>query len=126
MRFTYLITLLLFFAPTDTKADERNVFYGTWGTVKQCSNEPVKQGGTLLSEPIEISRNWFRQGNVWCSLSWGPIENRATGKFAAANAQCGEDTVRVYFLGMELYDSKLTMRWNFAQRSSPLMRCPDL
>lgn len=121
MRYAFLIVLLAFPAA----ADERAVFYGTWGTAKQCSRAPVKPGGTVLAAPFEISPEWLRQGQIWCRLSWFPIEPRGDGFFSGARAQCGEDTVRDYMLGVELSGGELTLRWDFPLSSGPLARCPD-
>ncbi|MEM8795847.1 MAG: hypothetical protein AAGE61_09800 [Pseudomonadota bacterium] len=104
--------------------DGHKTFYGTWGTEKQCAREPIKEGGTVLSEPFEIDREWLRQGTFFCRLNWGPIEKRQDGVFTGANAQCGEDSVRGYFLGFVLSNDQLTVRWDFPQSNGPLDRCP--
>lgn len=118
--FVYLIVLA-----SPTSATERTIFYGTWGTEKQCARKPIKPGGTVLSAPFELNEHWLRQGGQWCRLNWGPIEKRARGFFTAANAQCGEDNVQGYFLGIELKNGDLTLFWNFWQSNGPLMRCVD-
>ncbi|KAB7614696.1 hypothetical protein F9L33_08685 [Amylibacter sp. SFDW26] len=122
MRYVFLIVLLAFPAAA---ADKREVFYGTWGTPKQCSRETIKSGGTVLSEPFEISADWLKQGQLWCRLNWYPIEIREDGFFSGAFAQCGEDSVRDYSLGMVLSDNSLTLRWDFPLSNGPLMRCSD-
>lgn len=124
MRYILLITLFTFALTAETIAGEREVFFGTWGTLKQCSRAPIKPEGTVLSEPFEISSHWLRHGNLWCSLNWGPVEARKNGFFTAAHAQCGEDSVRAYFLGLELSGSNLRLRWSFPQLSGLLARCP--
>ena len=118
-----LILLILLFA-TPAAADERELFYGTWGTAKQCAREPIKTGGTVLAEPFEISREWLRQGQLWCRLDWYPIAPRGNGYFTGASARCGEDAVRDYLLGMELSDSELTLRWDVLHKNGPLQKCP--
>ncbi len=105
-------------------AEEREIFYGTWGTPKQCAREPIKAGGTVLAEPFEISSDWLKQGQLWCRLNWFPIEVRKDGLFSGAQAQCGEDSVRDYLLGMRLSNDKLTLRWGFPLSNGPLKRCP--
>ncbi|MEO1066561.1 MAG: hypothetical protein AAFW47_04200 [Pseudomonadota bacterium] len=112
-------------AATGAVADDRSVFYGTWGTAKQCAREPIKPGGTVLAQPFEINEQWLRQGQYWCRLSWYPIEPRGDGFFSGARAQCGEDSVQGYSLGMVLSDEKeLTLRWGFPTKNGPLNRCP--
>ena len=93
----------------DASVDERKQFYASWGTPKQCARTPIKPGGTVLSQLYEISSKWLRQGSLWCSLNWGPLEFRKDSIFTAAHAQCGEDTLRSYFLGMELFGDKLRL-----------------
>ncbi|MEM1420138.1 MAG: hypothetical protein AAF661_03225 [Pseudomonadota bacterium] len=117
-------SLLLFaiLAPP-ASADERELFYGTWGTPAQCARAPIKPGGTVLAEPFEIGEEWLRHGQIWCRLRWFPVEPRASGFFTGANAQCGEDAVRGYFLGMVLEDGDLTLRWDFPLSNGPLSRC---
>ncbi|MBO6755967.1 MAG: hypothetical protein JJ902_06545 [Roseibium sp.] len=104
-------------------AADRTAFYGTWGTAKQCAREPIKPGGSVLAEPFEISSKWLRHGQLWCRLSWGPMESRPGGLFTAAHALCGEDTVRPYFLGLILTGDDLTLRWDFPVSNGPLKRC---
>ncbi len=120
MRYAFLILLLA----TPAVADERDVFYGTWGTSKQCSRAPIKPGGTVLAEPFKISSDWLEQGQIWCRLKWYPMQRREGGVFTAAQAQCGEDSVRDYYLRMELSDDRLTLRWNFLLSNGPMVRCP--
>jgi len=121
MRIAVLIALFTFPA---IAAEERENFYGTWGTEKQCARVPLKPGVTVLAEPFEIRPGWLRQGTHWCRLKWGPIEARENGFFTAAHASCGEDAVRDYFLGMELSSGELTLRWDFPHSNGPLARCP--
>lgn len=105
-------------------ADEREVFFGTWGTERQCARQPIAPGGTVLAEPFEINAQWLRQGRIWCRLNWFPIERREDGWFSGAHAQCGEDAVATYLLGMVLSDGELTLRWGFPLSNGPLARCP--
>ncbi len=124
MRSTVVIIALALIA-TPAVAGERSVFFGTWGTAKQCAREPIRSGGTVLAEPFVIGANWLKQGQHWCRLRWGPLEVRDDGFFTAAHAQCGEDAVRGYFLGMILLGEDLTLRWDFPVSNGPLQRCPD-
>lgn len=99
------------------------MFYGHWGTQAQCDKKSIKPGGTVLSAPFEIDKRWFKQGQQWCLLNWGVIEKRKNGYFTAANALCGEDAPQSYFLGLELKNNELTLRWDFPRKNGPLMRC---
>ena len=123
MRFALLITLPFLFA-SHAAADSRNALYGTWGTTKQCSRLPIKPGGTVLAEPFVIGPDSLKQGQFWCRLSWGPMDTREDGFFTAADARCGEDSARGYYLGMVLVGDELTLRWNFPVSNGPLRRCP--
>ena len=122
MRLPLLIASIALLA-VPAAADDRAVFYGTWGTAKQCSRAPIKPGGTVLSEPFVISAEWLRQGRFWCRLRWGPMEPRKDGFFTGAHTQCGEDGARGYFLGMVLSGDNLTLRWDFPLSNGPLRRC---
>lgn len=123
MRTVFLILLLIFPAKA-LAADKHEAFYGTWGTVKQCAREPIKQGGTFLAEPFEISKRWLKKGQLYCSLNWAAIDTRKNGFFTGAHAICGEDSLRGYFVGMELSGEDLTLRWDFPLSNGPLARCP--
>jgi len=116
--------VLLAFPVASAAADEREVFYGTWGTEKQCARAPIQDGVDVLAEPFVIDSRWLKQGWHYCSLRWGPIEAREDGFFTGAHAQCGEDSVRGYFLGMDLSGDNLTLRWEFPHSNGPLARCP--
>lgn len=122
MRFAFLFVLLTI-QILPAAAGDRDVFFGTWGTEKQCQRHPVKPGGTVRAEPFEIDARWLRQGRLWCRLDWGPVEPRSDGLFTAAFAQCGEDSVRQYLLGLILTGDELTLRWNFPISNGPLKRC---
>ena len=131
MRQSHLLLafLLMIFVPgiaTPSNADERAILYGEWGTAKQCARQPIKQDGTRLAQPYELDATWLKQGNLYCQLNWGPIEHRGGGSgiFTAAHAACGEDTIRSYFLGIELRDQQLRLSWGFPNFSPPLSRCP--
>lgn len=121
MRLPLVITLMIVIA-VPAAAGDRAVFYGTWGTAKQCARAPVKPVGTVLSEPFVIGPEWLRQGRFWCRLRWGPIEPRENGVFTGADALCGEDATRGYFLGMILNGGDLTLRWDFPLSNGPLRR----
>ncbi|MEM6934565.1 MAG: hypothetical protein AAF526_13425 [Pseudomonadota bacterium] len=121
MRSAILIALLAFPAT----GEQRDIFYGPWGTAKQCSRLPVIAGGTVLAEPFVISSDWLKQGSLWCRLDWFPIEPRDDGLFTGAYAQCGEDSVQNYILGMYLSGDELTLRWNVLLSNGPLARCTD-
>lgn len=117
-----LLLIVLFTGPAN--ADDHEQFLGIWGTADQCARAPIKPGGTVLAAPFEIGRLWLKQGQLWCKLDWGPVEIGDDGAFTAAMAQCGEDSVRGYFIGMRLVGDALTLRWNFPHQNGPLRRCP--
>lgn len=117
-----LLLMALFVSPAN--AGDHDRFLGTWGTAEQCARAPIKPGGTVLAAPFEIGRVWMKQGQLWCSLDWGPVETMDDGAFTAATAQCGEDSVRGYFLGLRLTGDELTLRWDFPHSNGPLRRCP--
>lgn len=121
MRWTLLFTFLTL--PTIAAADAREQFYGTWGTAKQCAKDPIKEGLTVRAQPFEITDEWLKQGQLWCRLDWFPVEPREDSVFTGAYAQCGEDAVRGYILGMRLSDEKLTLRWDVLLSNGPLARC---
>lgn len=122
MRHALIFTLFAF--PAAAAADERQALYGVWGTADQCAQTPIQPGGTVLANPFEISTRWLKHGSHWCSLKWGPLETRENGLFTGAHAQCGEDSVRGYFIGMSLSGEDLTLRWDFPLSNGPLSRCP--
>jgi len=122
MRLRVLIAFIALLTAS-VAADDRTVFYGAWGTAKQCARAPIRPGGTVLAEPFVIDSEWLRQGRFWCRLSWGPVEPRENGFFTGARAQCGEDAARGYFLGMILSGNDLTLRWDFPLSNGPLRRC---
>ena len=119
MRFVVFLILLTIPAA----ADERKPFYGTWGTAKQCAGAPIKQGGTVAAEPFVIDAEWLKHGQIWCRLTWFPVEQRGKDTFTGARAQCGEDSVRAYVLNMNLNNGELTLQWDFPLSNGPLARC---
>ncbi|MEO1456818.1 MAG: hypothetical protein AAFV49_04505 [Pseudomonadota bacterium] len=106
-------------------AGERDAFYGTWGTEKQCAGEPITPRGTVPAAPYVIGPDWLRHGRTWCRLAWYPLQPREDGMFTAAEAQCGEDSVRDYFLRMERVGETLILRWDFLLTTGPMRQCPD-
>jgi len=123
MRHLLFIALHFLLVLPEAAAEDHQKFFGTWGTEKQCARDPIQPGGTVLAHPYEISKEWLRQGDLWCLLSWGPVEQRSTGHFTGAYARCGEDSVRQYFLGMALSGDQLTLRWNILTTNGPLKIC---
>ena len=117
------VALFLILLPLSAGAEGREAFYGTWGTEQQCAGAPIKPGGTVLAQPFEIDRDWLRQGRLWCRLDWFPVEHRIGGFFTGAYAQCGEDSVQTYLVGMKLRDDNLQLRWNVFTSNGPLKRC---
>jgi len=126
MRYTFLLSLfalIAFPSIASADADARKPFYGTWGTAKQCARKPIKAGGTVLAQPFEISPQWLKQGQLWCSLKWFPTASLESGLASGATAQCGEDSVRDYLLGFKLSKDKLNIRWDLFLNNGPLARC---
>ena len=122
IKFTLFIALT-FLSAFPASGMTHDMFFGSWGTKAQCEGEPIKPGGTVLSAPFEIDKLWLKQGQQWCALNWGVIEKRKDGFFTAANALCGEDSPQSYFLGLELKEQNLTLKWDFPRSNGPLMRC---
>ena len=118
-----LSAAVLLVGGSSASADPKQQFLGVWGTEAQCNREPIKDGGTVLAEPYEIGAQWLKHGDLWCSLSWGPVEDREGEYFTLATAKCGEDSVLDYLLGMTLADEMLTLRWDITLRNGPLQRC---
>ena len=118
------LTICVLCSTSFSLANERTALYGTWGTEKQCSGAPIKQGGTVLSAPFVINQQWMQHGQLWCKLNWFPIEKRKNGIFTGARAQCGEDSIRSYSIGMELSGEELVLRWDFPHKNGPLKQCP--
>lgn len=102
---------------------EHEPLYGTWGTEAQCARALLLPGGTKLAEPVQIDADWLRQGQLWCRLAWFPVSQRPDGLFTGAFAQCGEDAVRDYRLGLFLENDMLTLRWTLTYAQGPLHRC---
>ncbi len=121
----FIITLLSTLPATASANEARVALYGTWGTDAQCERKPIQEGGTVLAEPFKINARWLIQGWHACSLKWGPTDIRENGIFTGAHAQCGEDSVRGYFIGMTLSGEQLTLRWDFPISKGPLKRCPQ-
>lgn len=119
----YFLFLFCLLVPSVLHAEERERLLGTWGTEKQCSRSLILDRGTVRAEPFEISANWLKHGDLWCKLTWFPVEKRANGFFTGAFAACGEDAVRNYLLGMVMADDTLTLRWDFPIKNGPLDRC---
>ena len=125
MRWIVFTTGLVIFTKTLAWADEakHQPFYGTWGTHQQCARTAIVDGGSVMHEPFEIGPVWLKQGKLWCQLNWGPLDGQNGRYFTAAHAQCGEDSVRGYFLRMQLVEGQLQLRWEFPISNGPLQRC---
>ena len=119
------LALFLTLLAAPAMSDERQPFHGIWGTPQQCSHMPIKPGGTVRAMPFRIDGEWLRQGGHWCRLEWFPVQHRDGKAFTAARAFCGEDSVRDYYLRMELDGDALTLRWDMRIANGPLGRCPS-
>ena len=123
MRSAFAIILFALLT-TSAFAADRTQLFGVWGTPEQCARLPLKPGGTKLAEPFEIDRDWLKHGRFGCKLTWGPVAETEDGLFTIAQAQCGEDAVQGYRVGMVLAGEELTLRWAFPLANGPLKRCP--
>lgn len=108
----YLIPFILLASPT-AASDKYAEFYGTWGTSNQCAKAPIIAGGTQLAAPFKIGPEWLQHGQIYCSLTWGPVSDRDDGRFTIATAKCGEDAVRGYTLGLTRAGESLELTWDF-------------
>lgn len=109
--------------PAAAVADDHAAFFGAWGSPSQCARALLIPDGSVAAEPFVIGPQWLKHGRIWCSLSWFSVEPRENGLFSGAYAQCGEDSVRAYRLGMEIVGDRLMLRWDF-RLVGPLSRCP--
>jgi len=123
--FVFAIASFLSLFVTSSFAEDRESFYGTWGTEKQCSRKPIIEGGTFLAEPFEIGAEWLKHGQLWCSITWYPVGERENGtRFTNAHARCGEDSVRDYLMRFTLSDkNELTISWDLTTKKGPLNQC---
>jgi hypothetical protein len=117
----YVIVIGLLASPAF--AEDRSVFYDTWGDDMQCAGAPLQPGGTVMAAPFELTPGWLVQRGLWCRLTWFPVEAGRDEVRSGAYAQCGEDSVRDYILGMRLEDDRLTLHWDFLTSNGPLRRC---
>ncbi len=119
----YLLAAFLALAALSAEADDRTALYGTWGSPGQCAGDVLVPGGSKRAEPFEIRAGWLRQGDMWCLLSWFPVQPRDDGLFATARARCGEDSVQGYRVDMVLDSDVLTLIWDEGLINDGLARC---
>ena len=77
----------------------------------------------MFAAPFEIDDAFLKHGDIWCRLTWSPIEQRDGGLVTGALALCGEDSVQGYQLGLTLAEEELTLRWSLLQSNRGLVRC---
>ena len=108
-------------------ADALDPIFGRWGSPAQCAGAIMVPGGSKRAEAIVISRDWLRQGAIWCRLIWFEPQQRDSGLYAGARAGCGEDAARFYWLGLSLDQTPpepmLTVIWDESLVNGPMARC---
>ncbi len=94
----------------------------TWGSPGQCAAAGA-DSAALHRHPFEISREWLRQGPIYCYLTWLSNQELADGSETQVFAQCGEDTLREYRVFFLLRDQRLQIRWSENFTTAELERC---
>ena len=64
-RHRLIVLFLVCIGTLHANADPHGAIHGTWGTQKQCEQEPIKAGGTRLAQPFTIDAQWLRHGQLW-------------------------------------------------------------
>lgn len=98
---------------------------GLWGTSAQCQELPILTGGTLRAAPFDVSLDWLNQRDLWCRLTWFPSQDNGPSLYTRAQAICGEDGNRGYWLSFvyEKSTDALTLFWDETLKNGPLARC---
>ena len=96
---------------------------GTWGTARQCAAHKSGRVDDPRLFPYIITRDWIKQGFIYCYLAWYEQTGDAVGNQAFAFAQCGEDHLRDYQLEMNLHDGKLRIQWSQDFTTRELQAC---
>lgn len=119
-----VLALTVFFLVVPfASSQEEDVFYGEWGTRKQCSGEPLIKGGSKTAAPFDIRSDWLGHGGIWCRLHWVSVVSIQDGTSGFARAVCGEDDTRDYVVSLLLAKGVLTLTWDQWLENGPLMRC---
>lgn len=85
---------------------------GIWGTSYQCAAHEAGEKDDPRLLPYIITRDWIRQGFIYCYLAWNEQISDAGDNPASAFAQCGEDNLRDYQIVLNLRDGKLRIQWS--------------
>ena len=116
------ILIALLFTSTGYAA-EHDIFFGKWGTDKQCAEDLIIPSGTKRAAPFDIRDDWLGQGDVWCRLNWSKVTQTDDKQSAVAQAICGEDDARNYRIKFDLTGEALKITWDLWHTNGPLMRC---
>lgn len=96
---------------------------GIWGTARQCSAYKSGNANDPGLFPYIITRDWIRQGFIYCYVAWYEQTSDAHGEKAFAYAQCGEDQLRDFQIRLSLQNGKLSMRWSEDFTTQELEAC---
>ena len=119
-----LFTVLsMMFFPWAGLAEGHQALFGAWGTKAQCAGDLLIEGGSVRAAPMEISEGWLKHGDIWCGLTWFPVQLRPDGVFASTSALCGEDSQRSYRVDLVLAGDELRVVWDEAWVIGPLGGC---
>ena len=95
---------------SENKAPES--LLGIWGTVRQCAAHKSGKTDDPRLFPYVITRDWLKQGFIYCYLAWHEPSADVGDNQAFAFAQCGEDQLRDYHVELNLRDGKLRIQWS--------------
>ncbi len=85
---------------------------GIWGTASQCAAPKAGKEDDPRMFPYIITRDWIKQGFIYCHLVWYEQNSETGAKQAFAFAQCGEDNLRDYQVALKLHNGKLRIQWS--------------
>lgn len=126
LRRTRCIVAAMLLCLTSAVSADPEVFFGKWGTDKQCAGDLIIPGGTRHAAPFEIGKEWLGHGDVWCRLFWinTGSSQQGTMPLPVRCALCGEDDVRDYRINFQLQDNLLSLIWNQHITNDRLKHCP--
>lgn len=96
---------------------------GAWGTTSQCAAHRAGNSDDPRLFPYEISRDWIKQGMIYCYLQWLDHYQIDDGSESLAVAQCGEDNVVDYRVVLQLNSDRLRIRWSSDFTTRALESC---